>query len=179
MESRHVTIRVRYEPRLDYGRSLAWLAPELDGAGLSLTEDHLGDRAPSRTWAGYVDGRTYERFARAWRLPSEQRDCGASWSRRSNGAVIHLHTLDGMNWEVNGESPIIAVTVQVRDRRSDDRFRRPGFRWQAVGAAYDHLSRDPPLDEFEVTTQVIRPEKALTDAGLGGDPDSAGALFHG
>lgn len=119
-ESRHVTITVRYEPQLDYGRSLAWLAPELSGAGLALTEDHLDDRAPSRTWAGYVDGATYERFARAWRLPAKPRDPGSGRSRHASAGATYVHTLDGMNWEVNGESPIIAVAVQVTRRCTDD-----------------------------------------------------------
>jgi hypothetical protein len=72
MSIRHITITVRYDGRLSrYGRSLEWIAPELKDSALTITEDQLDGPTPSRTWAGLVDGPTYDRFAEAWRLPKD------------------------------------------------------------------------------------------------------------
>ena len=62
---RCITITVRYDRQPRYGRSLQWIAPELKDSALTMTEDQLDDPTPSRTWAGLVDGPTYERFAEA------------------------------------------------------------------------------------------------------------------
>ena len=109
----HIAITVRYEPRVDHGTSLAWIAPELGDARLALIRDHLNDPMPSRTWAGPVDGRTFERFANSWGLA--RKDAGGSASEPGDGKdkASYARTYDGMNWEVGGESPIISVSVQV------------------------------------------------------------------
>jgi hypothetical protein len=68
---------------------------------------------PSRTWAGEVDGRTFERFARSWGLT--QKDEGVSAWEAGDGKdeTSYARTYDGMNWEAGGESPIISVSVHV------------------------------------------------------------------
>jgi hypothetical protein len=111
--SQHIAITVRYEPRTSYGTSLAWIAPELRDAGLALIEDHLGDPMPSRTWAGSLDGRTFERFSKSWRLPRNNEHGSATKLDDGNDSGSYERTYDGMNWEVGGESPIISVSVQV------------------------------------------------------------------
>lgn len=113
-ESRYVTISVRYEPHVHYGRSLAWIAPELTNAGLTLTEDRAADRMPARTWVGVVDEPTFERFARAWRLSCESEASDLRTRTMGDDAATYVKTLDGMNWEADGVSPIISVSLQVR-----------------------------------------------------------------
>lgn len=103
---RHITVTVQYERHPRYGRSLEWIAPELEGAPMTMTEDRIGEQTPSRTWEGTVDARTYERFARAWRLPEGSSD------EAEPGAL--QYTLDGMNWEEHGKSPIVFAVVRVR-----------------------------------------------------------------
>ena len=109
----HITITARYEPRVSYGTSLSWIAPELRDAGLALIDDHLNDPMPSRTWAGSVDGRTFERFAKSWGLPRENAVGSASKGDDGEDTAAYARTYDGMNWEVGGESPIISVSVNV------------------------------------------------------------------
>jgi hypothetical protein len=110
-EPRHITITVHYDRLPAYGRSLRWIAPELKNARLIMTEDHAGDEPPTRTWEGLVDGPTFERLAHAWRLEDELREPNAA--APSDGPDTHTYTLDGLNWEHGGESPIICVSVQV------------------------------------------------------------------
>ena len=109
----HITITVRYEPRADHGTSLASIAPELSDARLALIHDHLNDPMPSRTWAGSVDERTFERFAESWRLPRDNEPGSAANVDDGENMAAYARTYDGMNWEVGGESPIISVSVQV------------------------------------------------------------------
>ena len=71
VDPRYITITVQYDRQPIYGRSLEWIAPELKDSALTMTEDQLDDPTPSRTWAGLMDGPTYERFAKAWRLPKD------------------------------------------------------------------------------------------------------------
>jgi hypothetical protein len=80
----------------------------LKDAGLALTEDDRGGSAPSRTRRGVVDGSTYERFAATWRLEGPLDESGSDTAKEGNGA-----TLDGMNCEAGGESPIVYVSLQV------------------------------------------------------------------
>ena len=68
---------------------------------------------PSRTWAGSVDGRTFERFAKSWGLPRENAVGSASNGDDGEDTAAYERTYDGMNWEVGGESPIISVSVHV------------------------------------------------------------------
>ncbi len=116
-DARHVTIRVQYDPQVRYGRCLEWVAPELRDAGLVLTENHLGGSAPSRTWRGVVDGPTYERFAAAWRLEGMLGEPAPDTANEEHGPRTRACTLDGMNWEAGGESPIVYVSVQVTPHR--------------------------------------------------------------
>ena len=111
--SQHITMTVRYEPRVSYGTSLAWIAPELKDAGLALIDDHLDDPMPSRTWAGSVDSRTIERFAKSWGFPRENQVGGTPDLDDGEDMASYARTYDGMNWEVGGESPIISVSVHL------------------------------------------------------------------
>jgi hypothetical protein len=108
---RFITIRVAYDSYPGYGRSLAWIAPDLKDAGLTMTEDHAAEPSPSRTWAGIVDRPTFERFADAWQLHAEADEPSAVTEREHR--ATHIYTVDGMNWEAGGESPIVYVTVEV------------------------------------------------------------------
>ena len=106
--SHYVALDVRYEPGVRDGTSLAWIAPELRDDGLDLIEDHLDEPKPSRIWAGCVDGPTFKRFATAWALDRSDEDFG-----RSEDRPCCERTFDGMNWEVDGVSPIISVSVRT------------------------------------------------------------------
>jgi hypothetical protein len=103
-DDRYIIIRVAYEPGPGHVRSLRWIAPELKDADLTLIDRHTGP-CPSRTWAGAVDGPTFQRLARAWHLPDQPTDDGRPGT--------HTYTLDGMNWETYGESPIVYLTLTV------------------------------------------------------------------
>ena len=112
-DARYITIMIQYDQQARYGRSLKWVAPELRDAGLVLSEDHLGGSAPSRTWRGVVDGLTYERFAAAWRLEGMLDVPAPDTANEEHGARTRACTLDGMNWEAGGESPVVYVSVRV------------------------------------------------------------------
>ena len=102
-DDRYITIKVAYDHGPHDERPLSWIAPELTHAQLTMTEDHTSGPNPSRTWAGIVDGPTFKRFADAWHLNDATR----------------ARTFDGMNWEVDGQSPIVYVSLDidvVRDR---------------------------------------------------------------
>jgi hypothetical protein len=113
VDPRYITITVQYDREPKYGQSLEWIAPELSDAALTLTEDHLGDPRPSRTWAGLVDGPTYDQLAEAWRLPSDLDQTSSQRAGDDRDLVTHPYTLDGMNWESGEQSPIVCVSVQV------------------------------------------------------------------
>jgi hypothetical protein len=110
-DSRHISITVHYDRLPAYGRSLGWIAPQLKNAHLILTEDHADDERPTRTWEGLLDAPTFERFARDWRLEDELHEPNAA--PPTDGPDVHTYTLDGLNWERGGESPIICVSVEV------------------------------------------------------------------
>jgi hypothetical protein len=116
VDPRYITITVQYDREPKYGRSLEWIAPELRDSALTMTEDHLGDPTPSRTWAGLVDGATYEQFAETWRLPKDIDETGDD-----RDPVTHPYTLDGMNWAAGNESPIVCVSVGVTKPASPPR----------------------------------------------------------
>jgi hypothetical protein len=111
-DPRYVTITVQYERELTYGRSLEWVAPELKNSALTMTEDNLDEPTPYRTWAGLVDGPTYENIAEVWRLP---KDTDETNPRRTTNRITHSYVLDGMNWEAGNESPMVCVSLQVTD----------------------------------------------------------------
>lgn len=103
---RYITIKVAYDSHPSYGRSLEWIAPELSDANLTLIEDRIDGPRPSRTWAGAVDESTFKRFADAWHLDHATGEKSPTTSTRT-------YTLDGMNWESGGKSPIVYVSVRV------------------------------------------------------------------
>ena len=101
---RYITMTVAYDAATSSQPGLGWIAPELKDAGLRLVDERVGP-PPSRTWAGVVNGPTYRQFADAWRLPDEPFDAGP--------LTPYFHTFDGLNWETEGESPIVYVTLRV------------------------------------------------------------------
>jgi hypothetical protein len=110
-DDRFIILTVAYERQAGRGPTLEWIAPELKHAGLSLIEGNHDGWHPSRQWLGLVNGPTFERFADAWHLHDEN---GERASRHPDGhPTRHAYTLDGMNWETEGGSPIIFATVQV------------------------------------------------------------------
>ena len=116
VEPRYISITVQYEREPRYGRSLEWIAPELKDSVLTMTEDQLDEPTPSRTWAGLVDGSTYEQFAKAWRLPKDTDETTSRRAGDDRDLVTHTYTLDGMNWEAGDESPIVWVSLRVTQR---------------------------------------------------------------
>jgi hypothetical protein len=102
MADRHIIISVAYEPGAS--RSLRWIAPELKDADLTLIDEHTRPR-PSRTWSGIVDGPTFEHLANAWHFHDRPTSDGQPGT--------HTYTFDGMNWETEGESPIVSLTLTV------------------------------------------------------------------
>jgi hypothetical protein len=118
-ESHRLSITVHFERAARTGRSLEWVAPELRDAGLRMIADQLDDPDPSRTWAGIVDGATFRDLADAWRLPHTDRAAGAPGSHGTQDREGNF-TLDGMNWETDGDSPIVCVSLRVSavDERS-------------------------------------------------------------
>jgi hypothetical protein len=113
VDPRYITITVQYDRRPRYGRSLQWIAPELQDSALTIIEDQLDGPTPSRTWAGLVDGPTYERFAEAWRLPKDTDEMTPQTAGDNRELATHTYTLDGMNWEAGHESPIVCVSLKV------------------------------------------------------------------
>jgi hypothetical protein len=114
MDGALLTIKVHYERRPEYGRSLEWIAPELKDAALTLVEDRIDDARPSRKWRGIVDRPTFEVFANAWRLHDATGELDAYTSDGAKAQPARSYVLDGLNWETNGESPIVSVTLQIR-----------------------------------------------------------------
>jgi len=91
-----ISLKVKYEPSAtDLHRSLSWLAPELVHARLALAED----TSDVRTWTGVVDAGTLAWLADAWDLEDESHDC----------------TFDGMDFESGGWSPVVWVSLGVRE----------------------------------------------------------------
>jgi len=123
---RFIILRVAYDRPAAPAASLEWIAPELKDAGLSLIEDNRDGPNPCCEWAGVVDGPKFERFAAAWHLYDE--DDQAASDNASGQPVMHVHTLDGMNWETQGESPILFVTVHVWAAQDEDEARTRGQR---------------------------------------------------
>ena len=83
-----------------------------------MTEDHVAEPSPSRTWAGIVDRPTFERFADAWQQLHAEADEPSAVTEHEHLAT-HIYTVDGMNWEAGGESPIVYVTVEVAVVRAE------------------------------------------------------------
>jgi DNA-binding NarL/FixJ family response regulator len=58
-----------------------------------------------------VDRPTFERFADAWHLHADADE--PSMVTEHEHLATHIYTVDGMNWEAGGGSPIVYVTVEV------------------------------------------------------------------
>jgi len=114
-DDRYMVLEVAYEPGLDYGRSLEWIAPELQNVGLTMTEDHTNEPRPSRSWAGIVDGPTFEQFADAFGLDTQTDRPRFGLLTEPWHMLARTYTLDGMNWEADGESPIVYVSLSVSE----------------------------------------------------------------
>ncbi len=144
VDKRYIVVQVAYEPNSVYGRSLEWIAPELKDAGLTLIEEHADECGSSRTWAGIVDGATSQRFADAWHLPDELHEPAAG-NLAEDGHIARVRrTFDGMNWEVDGESPIVYVSVEIdviRDRLQLE-ARIPSFQAKRRRAPHTAGTRD-------------------------------------
>ena len=110
---RYIVITVAYDRHFCYGQSLAWVAPELSDAGLRVIADQSEGSTPTRTWAGMVDGPTFRRFAGAWCLAADVNDRRSGSGVPDGRASTLTYTLDGMNWEIDGVSPIVYVTLHV------------------------------------------------------------------
>ncbi|HTT30504.1 MAG TPA: hypothetical protein VMG37_18960 [Solirubrobacteraceae bacterium] len=115
---RFIILRVAYERPAARAASLEWIAPELKDAGLTLIEDNRDGWNPSCEWAGLVDRAKFDRLAAAWHLYDEN-DPPAS-DDASGQPMMQVHTLDGMNWETGGESPILSVTVHLWAVQDED-----------------------------------------------------------
>jgi len=114
---RFIILRVAYERHAPRGPSLGWIAPELKDAGLSLIEDNRDGWNPSCEWAGLVNEPTFDRFAAAWHLHDENDEPASD--NVDGHPMMHAHTLDGMNWETRGLSPVIFATVHVWGVRNE------------------------------------------------------------
>ena len=110
---RYIVISVVYDRHPSYGRSLAWVAPELRDAGLMLTEDNCAGLSPSRTWEGVVDRAAFQRFADGWGLRDKPHELTSRLVPEAGHLAMRAYTYDGMNWEVGGDSPIVYVSVLV------------------------------------------------------------------
>ena len=147
--NRYIIITVVYDCPTRCERSLERIAPELSNAGLTIVGDRADLSPPSRTWAGVVDGCTLAEFARAWRLHGADE----LWVPDERAVVRRAWTLDGMNSEVDGESPIVYVHVEVRGTSHGD-----GARKQAagrVGRADAGLARYPPRRDALVACEPV------------------------
>ncbi len=112
--SRYVILTVHYDRHPSYGRSLGWIAPELKDAHMVMTEDRRNAARPSRRWEGTVDGPTFTRFGRAWRLRADAVGPASHAANSVHDQAPQRYTLDGMNWEDRGRSQIVCVCVEVR-----------------------------------------------------------------
>jgi hypothetical protein len=91
-----ISLEVKYEPDATrVQRSLGRVAPELVHADLALTEDE-----DVREWTGGIDRDTYARLADGWGLDGH--------------LARYRHVFDGMEFEEGGFSPIVWVTLSVR-----------------------------------------------------------------
>jgi hypothetical protein len=112
-DARLIEITARYEPSSAYGRSLGWIAPELNDAHLTLVEDKTNDGMPSRTWGGIVDGLIFNRLAEAWHLTEYTTETRTVAPEETGPEPPRSYVFDGMNWERDGDSPITSVTLKV------------------------------------------------------------------
>ncbi len=111
----HITLTVSFDSHTRSERTLRWLAPELDHAGLAMTDDHVDGRVRYRTWAGTVDEVTVRQFAKAWKL-ADERGAVVGENDGDRRRAIRAYTLDGMNWEADGRSPVVWASVEISRR---------------------------------------------------------------
>jgi hypothetical protein len=112
VHDRYVVLKVVYD-RPAYERSLERVAPELREAGLTIVEDRAREPQPFRTWAGVVDEVTFRDFADAWHLDRKAARPGLTCVPGNGWLATRSYTFDGMDWEANGESPIVYVSLTV------------------------------------------------------------------
>ena len=112
VHDRHIVLKVAYDRRARAG-SLERVAPELHDVGLALVADNADGLQPFRTWAGIVDGVTFRHFADVWRLDRKAARPGLTRVPGHGVLAADSYTFDGMEWEINGESPIVYVSLTV------------------------------------------------------------------
>lgn len=93
---------------------LDWIAPELEGAQMSLTTDEAGPEGSwERVWSGLVSEDTYQRLAKNWSLDEADSEPNLG-ILTEYGHLESLHfDFDGMDWNVGGITPIIHATLRV------------------------------------------------------------------
>ncbi len=96
---------------------MGWIAPELTGGALRMRADLSDQSGESRTWAGFVDEATFKRSADVWRLDATPYKPAVGVVAEAGGLTVREYTLDGMNWEMGGMSPIVYVSVWVSEMR--------------------------------------------------------------
>jgi hypothetical protein len=84
-----------------------------------MLEDRTDNVRPSRTWAGIVDGSTFERIAKAWGLLDAADVPSSSTATQDGPHLARSYVFDGMNWERGGESPIVYVSLHVVPIRAE------------------------------------------------------------
>jgi hypothetical protein len=109
---RYVVLKVAYDRPANAG-SLQWVAPELRDVGLTSVEGGAGEPQSLRTWSGFVDGAAFRRFADAWHLDRRAARPGLTRVPGHGLLAARSFTFDGMEWEANGESPIVYVSLTV------------------------------------------------------------------
>jgi hypothetical protein len=125
-QERYLVLDVTYDPELEYGRELGWIAPSLkDAPGLTLTEDHTEpdelepvksddpETWPQRKWAGTVDAETFERFAHAWQLDEQTSEPNLGMLTEYGHLAADAYNFDGMDWNAGGVTPIAFVSLYV------------------------------------------------------------------
>jgi hypothetical protein len=111
-EPRYITLRVSFDSHTNSERTLRWIAPELARAGLAMTDDHMEGRVRYRTWAGSVDEATVRQLMEAWRLTDPIGGSGGE-NDDDRQPASRAYTLDGMNWETDGRSPVVWASVEI------------------------------------------------------------------
>jgi hypothetical protein len=152
MMDRYVIVQAAYEP--DTGkaaRSLARLVPELRDAGLTMSAD-----LPNvRTWAGVIDDETYRRLADSWHLEIKADEPNLGMATEYGHLPCHAYTWDGMEWERNGWSPVVWLSLRVSEPVDVDTCPHCGARTHVGGGACQlcgHLLNHPEIGRRYATT---------------------------
>lgn len=119
--SAYIILDVEYDPATDYGRSLAWIAPEIsEEPGLTMTEDTTEDEYdldagdyPNRKWAGVISRRSYDALAASWSLDPEDSEANLGMLTEYGLLPGLRFNFSGMDWNVGGETPIAYASLSV------------------------------------------------------------------